>query len=91
MTHITELFVVGLIGAAIGAGTVVVLPQANREPATVITVEPGSAPVHRVEPMMQRTDAERIDVLQKRLADVAAEQRQTIETLNAVTRDRRSQ
>lgn len=91
MTHVTELFVVGLVGAAIGAGTVAVLPQTNATPTTVFSVGPGSAPVHRVEPTAQLTDADRINALQDQLADVAAEQKQVIESLNAVTRKRRDQ
>lgn len=89
MTHpISELALAGLVVVAIGAGTLVVLPRLPA-PTTNIAIDPVAAPVQRGEPLPLRTDAERIEALQRQLAEVAAEQERLTDTLKTAARERR--
>lgn len=70
--------------AAVGAGTMLVLPQARPEPPSqTIVLDVETPPVVRVEPLAVKSDAERVDDLQRQLSVIAAEQKQLAEELRA--------
>jgi hypothetical protein len=83
MTHITELALGAALVAALGAGALALLTKP--EPPTRERAPLPKIAVLRAEPL---TDAERLDLLQFRLAEVAAEQRRLIEDLKAAARER---
>ena len=82
---------------AVGAGTMLVLPQTKPEtPAQTIALEIESPAAVRVEPQAVKSDAERVDDLQRQLSEIAAEQKRLANDLRAAAnarsarRDRRS-
>lgn len=85
MTHITELVLGAALVAALGAGALALLTKA--EPPTREGAPRLKIAVLRAEPL---TDAERLDLLQFRLAEVRAEQRRLIEDLKAAARERKN-
>jgi hypothetical protein len=84
MTHITELVLGAALVTALGAGTLALLTKPE-SPKHELTPLPVQVAVLSAEPL---TDAERLDLLQRRLAEVAAEQRRLIEALKAAARER---
>lgn len=74
-----------VVAVAIGAGTLLVLPRAKPEPdpaAQTIVLDLEGAEVVRAEPATEKTEAERVDELQRQLLALAAEQK----ALNATVR-----
>jgi len=73
------------IVAAVGAGAMLVLPQAKPEaPSQSIALNVEAPPVVRVEPLVVKSDAERVDDLQRQLSAIAAEQKRLADDLRAV-------
>jgi len=69
---------------AVGAGTALVLPRAKSEPlAQTIELDIATPPAVRMEPLTVKSDAERIDELQRRLSAISAEQRRLATELRA--------
>lgn len=75
---------------AVGAGTALVLPpRAKPEPpAQTIVLDVATPPTVRAEPLRAKSDAERVDTLQRRLNEIAAEQRQLANALRAAVQAR---
>lgn len=68
----------------VGAGTMLVLPQAKPDPpAQTIVLDIERAPAVRAEPHAAKSDAERVDDLQRRLSEIAAEQKRLASDLRA--------
>lgn len=89
MTHpVSDLAIAGLFVVAIGAGTLAILPRQSASGAKV-AIDPLAAPVQRSEPLPLRSDAERIDALQRQLAELAGEQKRLTQALKKASRDRR--
>ena len=90
MTHpIAELTLATAIVVAIGAGTIAVLPRV--EPAAPVTIALGvpETATSRAEPKPPRSDAERIEALQRQLLAIAAEQKRLTETVKQAARERK--
>jgi len=74
---------------AVGAGTALVLPQVKNEPpAQTIKLDIATPPAVRVEPLNVKSDAERIDELQRRLSAISTEHRQLATDLRAAVEAR---
>ena len=87
MSH-PVLDVVGAVAvvAAVGAGTMLVLPQAQPEPPSQsIALDVEAPPVVRAEPLAMKSDAKRVDDLQRQLRAIAAEQKRLADDLRAAT------
>ena len=86
-----------VVAVVIGAGTLLVLPRAKPEPAPAaqtIVLDLKGAGVVRAEPNAEKTEAERVDELQRQLLHLAAEQKALTESVRAAIkaqadRDRR--
>lgn len=79
---------VGLV-VAVGAGTILVLPRAKPEPPVQsIMLDVEGPPAVRAEPQQARSDAERVDDLQRQLNEVAAEQKRLANELRAAAKAR---
>jgi hypothetical protein len=92
MSHpLIEIAVGCVVAVAIGAGTLLVLPRAKPEPepaAQTIVLDLKGPEVVRAEPMTEKTEAERVDELQRQLLDLAAEQKALTESVRAATKAR---
>ena len=86
---LTELAIAAAIVAAIGAGTIAVLPPSQPRSTTVIELKPGSPPARRQEPDLPKSDAERVEALQLQLLAIAAEQKRLTQDIRMITRERR--
>lgn len=76
----------GLV-VAIGAGTILVLPRAKPEPpAQTIMLDVEGPPAVRAEPLQVRSDAERVDDLQRQLSEIAAQQKRLASELRAAAK-----
>lgn len=86
-----------VVAVVIGAGTLLVLPLAKPGPdpaRQTIVLDLNGAAVVRAEPVAEKTEAERVDELQRQLLDLAAEQKALTESVRAAIkaqadRDRR--
>jgi hypothetical protein len=81
MNHITEIAsAAALLAAAVG-GALIVLPRPKPEPLPIVLeVEPKAAV--QAQP---RTDAQRIEALQRELGEIAAEQRRLAREIRALS------
>jgi hypothetical protein len=76
--------------AAVGAGAMLVLPQAQPDPPSqTIVLDVERAPSVRVEPLAVKTDAERVDDLQRELSAIAVEQKRLVSELRRAVDTRR--
>ncbi|MDZ4866568.1 MAG: hypothetical protein SGI91_04540 [Alphaproteobacteria bacterium] len=76
--------------AAVGAGAMLVLPQAQPDPPSqTIVLDVERAPSVRVEPLAEKTDAERVDDLQRELSAIAVEQKRLVSELRRAVDTRR--
>jgi hypothetical protein len=85
MTHpLTEIAAAAVVLVAVGAGTMLVLPRPKPEPpAQTIVLDIETPDAVRAEPQYEKSDAERVDDLQRELTAIAAEQKKLIEELRA--------
>lgn len=83
MNHIAEIASgVAVVAAAIG-GALLVLPQPKPDRAPIVLeVEP--KPVLRAEPVRAKSDVERLEELQRQLAEIAAEHKRLAADLKAL-------
>ena len=73
---------IALVVAAVG-GALIVLPQPKSETER-IALEYQPAPVEHVEPLPVKSDAERVEDLQKQLSEIAGEQKRLVEDIQAL-------
>jgi hypothetical protein len=74
---------------AVGAGTILVLPRVKPEPpAQTIVLDIEGPPAVRAEPLTVKSDAERVDDLQRQLSEIAAEQKRLANDLRAAANAR---
>lgn len=87
MSHPLEIAAGIAVAAAIGVGALLVLPQPRQQESTsqTITLDIEAPETFRAEPTMPRTNAERVDALQRQLLDIAAEQKRLMEDVRAAT------
>lgn len=87
MSHPIEIAAGIAVAAAIGVGALLVLPQPRQQEPTsqTITLDVEAPETLRGEPKTQRTNAERVDALQRQLLDIAAEQKRLMEEVRAAT------
>lgn len=89
MTHpLTELALAAALVVAVGAGTLAVLPERKPAPAATIAVAPPPSGIRRASPDEAKTDAERVEALQRQLIDIAAEHKRLAETVRTLARER---
>jgi len=85
MNHFAEIAGGLALAAAAVGGALVVLPQPEPGSAPAsITLELLPKPVERAEPLPVKSDAERVEDLQKRLSDIAAEQKGLVKEIEAL-------
>jgi hypothetical protein len=89
MTHITELALAAALIGALGLGALVTLPAPKTAGPVKLELERTATPVRRAEPSPAKSDAERVEALQRRVADIAAEQRELAATLRALAQARK--
>jgi len=85
MNHVAEILSGFVIAVAAVGGALIVLPRAKPEPPpmpVVLELQPKS--VQRAEPLPEKSDAERVDELQKQLSEIAAEQRRLTDDIKAI-------
>lgn len=84
MTHpLTEIAAAAVVLVAVGAGTMLVLPRPKPEPPQTIVLDIETPDAVRAEPQVEKSDAERVDDLQRKLTAIAAEQKKLSEELRA--------
>jgi hypothetical protein len=86
MSHPIEIAAGLAVAIAIGIGTLLVLPlpKPGPEPAAqTIVLDIEGPETIRAEPTTEKTDAERIEALQRQLLDIAAEQKRLSEEVRA--------
>jgi hypothetical protein len=91
MSHpLMDIVAAAAVVIAVGAGTALVLPRAKppEPPAQTIVLDIETPPAVRVEPLLVKSDAERVDDLQRRLSEIAAEQRRLAIDLRAAVEAR---
>jgi len=91
MSHPIEIAAGLAVAIAIGIGTLMVLPLAKPGPepaAQTIVLDIKGPETVRAEPTTQKTDAERVEALQRQLLDIAAEQKRLTEEVRAATKAR---
>jgi hypothetical protein len=89
MTHpVSEIVAVFAVVAAIGAGTVLVLPRPKPAPAQTVVLDVGTG---RLTPVTRQSDAERILALERELAAIGDEQRRIVADLRAALVSRKGE
>lgn len=85
MTHpFGEIVVAAVLVVVVGAGTLLVLPRSKPEPSVKpIVIDVETPATLRAEPQRVKSDAERVDDLQRELIAIAAEQKKLAEALRA--------
>ena len=86
---LTELALAAAFIVAVGAGTLAVLPE-PKPPTTTLAVASPPGAVRRAAPDEAKTDAERVEALQRALIEIAAEQKRLTATLRSLARERRA-
>jgi len=89
MTHVTELALAAALIGALGLGALVTLPAPKPATPVKLELERTATPVRRAEPSPAKSDAERVEALQRRVAGIAAEQRELAATLRALAQTRK--
>ena len=90
MSHVAEIASGIVVAIAAVGGALIVLPRTKPEPApaaVVLAFEP--VPVQRAEPLPDKTEAERIDDLQRQLRDIAAEHKRLSDEVKAIAESER--
>ena len=88
MTHVTELVLAAAFVGAVGLGALAALPTGKPGPSATIPLQRTAAPVDRAEPAGARSNAERVTALQRRVAGIAAEQRELAARVRALAQER---
>lgn len=89
MTHVTELALAAALVGAVGLGALVTMPATKPLPTATIELERTAAPVRRAEPSPAKSNAERVEALQRRVAGIAAEQRDLAATIRALAQEKK--
>jgi hypothetical protein len=86
MTHpIGEIAAAAAVVLALGASTLLVLPRPKpAEPRETIVLDIQAPESRRVDPLNAKTDVERVEDLERQLAELAAEQKALSEHVNTV-------
>jgi hypothetical protein len=85
MSYLGEAFSGFVIVAATIGGALIILPRAKPEAPTLpVVLDLPAQPVTRAEPLPQKSDAERVDDLQKELLAIAAEQKRLTNDIEAI-------
>lgn len=88
MTHVTELAIAAALVGALGLGALAALPVSKPAAVAVIPLQRTAAPVDRAEPATEKSNPERVEALQRRVADIAAGQRELAARVRALAQER---
>lgn len=89
MTHVPELALAAALVGALGIGALATLSAPKPLSAVTMPVGQSAAPVRRAEPSSAESDVDRIEALQRRIAAIAAEQRELAATVRALAQERK--
>ena len=88
MSHPIGEIVAGAVVVIVLGGTLLVLPQSAREvPSEELVLEVDAVETHRATPIGERTNAERVEDLERRLSALAAEHRKLNDQVKAIARE----
>lgn len=90
MHPVTEFVLATAIVCAVGAGAVVVLPQAKPAEPRMLALETQPQASSRAAPAAPQSDAERVEALQADLAAIAAEHKRLAAEVRRVSRERKT-